>query len=146
MLLDVDGLNKAWKSGARLESDKFRDDKIPFAVRRLIDPNGTDEFRLRHYDASRFGYQRPPIVVSNNEEDNNAVNQNCNCRSNRISNNTTSACRIQSGTAVNKLNFFRFRSLLIENFNIRSHEKNLQWPKRLARASPRNVPAVTIAV
>ena len=150
MLLDVDGLNKAWRNEVRshweMESGEFRGEEIPFAVRRLVDPTCTEEFRLRHYDASRFEYQRPPIVVSNNEEDNNAVNQNCNCRSNRISNNTTSACRIQSGTAVNKLNFFRFRSLLIENFNIRSHEKNLQWPKRLARASPRNVPAVTIAV
>jgi hypothetical protein len=32
---------------------------------------------------------------------------------------------------VNKLNFFQFRSLLIENFNIRFHEKYVQWPKRL---------------
>jgi Plant transposon protein len=52
MLLDVDGLSKAWKNGVRshweLESGKFGNDDIPFAIRRLVNPNGTDEFRLRH--------------------------------------------------------------------------------------------------
>jgi hypothetical protein len=52
MLLDVDGLNKAWKNGVRsrweLEIGKFRDEEIAFAVRRLVDPTGTEDFRLRH--------------------------------------------------------------------------------------------------
>jgi hypothetical protein len=42
-----------------MESDEFRDEEIPlFAIRRLIDPNGKDDFRLRHYDASQFRYRR----------------------------------------------------------------------------------------
>ena len=75
MLLDVDGLSKAWKNGVRshweLESGEFGNDDIPFTIRRLVDPNGTDEFRLRHYDGTRFGYQECPlpVVVSDGEED-----------------------------------------------------------------------------
>jgi hypothetical protein len=153
MLLDVDGLSKAWKNGARshweMESGEFRNDEIPFAIQRLIDPNGTDEFRLRHYDASRFGYQRPPVEEGSGNEDeddddanyNRIRNRNRNCNRDEANRNN----RIQSGTAVNELNFFQFRSLLIENFNIRFHEKNLQWPKRLARATPRHVPVMIAA-
>jgi hypothetical protein len=58
MLLDADGLSKAWKNGVRsrweTEFGEFRDEEIPFAVRRLVDPTGTEDFRLRHYDGSRF--------------------------------------------------------------------------------------------
>ncbi len=53
MLLDVDGLSKSWNNGVRsrwqLESGKFG----------LVDPTGTEEFRLRQYDRFRFEYQRP---------------------------------------------------------------------------------------
>ncbi|KAI2500765.1 Plant transposon protein [Fragilaria crotonensis] len=152
MLLDVDGLNKAWKNGVRshweMESGEFRDEEIPFAVRRLIvDPNGTDEFRLRHYDASRFGFQRSPRPDSDNEEDN-ETDDNCVGNRNRNRNwneNQIRSLRIQSGTPVNKLNFFQFRALLVENFNVQFHKKSLQWPKRLARASPRHVPVMVAA-
>ena len=58
---------------------------------------------------------------------------------------STTGGRIQLGTAVNKLNFFQFRLLLVENFNIRFHENNLQWPKRLSRSTPRNVPVMIAA-
>jgi hypothetical protein len=92
MLLDVDGLSKAWKSGAKshweLESGEFCDDEIPFAVRRLVDPTGTENFRLRQYDGSRFGYIRPTVVSDNEDEDededdsdderNETGNRNCN--------------------------------------------------------------------
>ncbi|KAI2513254.1 Plant transposon protein [Fragilaria crotonensis] len=84
MLLNVDGLSKAWKNGARshwevqMESGDFRNDKIPFAIRRLIDPNGTDAFWLHHYDALQFGYQRPPVKGSDKDEDDDA-NNNRNC-------------------------------------------------------------------
>ncbi len=150
MLLDVDGLNKAWKNGVRshweMESGEFRDEEIPFAIRRLIDPNGTDDFRLRHYDASQFGYRRPPVVVSDNEDNDCDENRNRNRNKNRNENDKANCNnRIQSGTAVKELNFFQFRSLLVENFNIRFHEKNLQWPKRLARSTPRNVPVMIAA-
>ncbi|KAI2499473.1 Plant transposon protein [Fragilaria crotonensis] len=145
MLLDVDGLSKAWKNGARshweMESGEFWDEETPFAICRLIDPNGIDDFRLRHYDASQFGYQRPPVEDSDNEEhDDGDDNRN---RGNWNDNRDTTAgrqCgRIQSATAVNKLNMFQFRLLLVENFNIRFHANDLHWPKRLGRASPRNV-------
>jgi hypothetical protein len=54
--------------------------------------------------------------------------------------------QIESGMAVNNLNFFQFRSLLIDNFNIRFRENNVQWPRRLARLTPRHhVPPVLIA-
>ena len=47
MLLDVDGLSKAWKnvvhSHWELESGKFGNDYVPVAIRRLVDPNGTDD-------------------------------------------------------------------------------------------------------
>ena len=74
MLLDVDGLSKSWNNGVRsrweAESGEFGADDIPFAIQRLVDPTGTDEFRLRHYNGSQFGYRRPPpILVSDNEED-----------------------------------------------------------------------------
>ena len=145
MLLDVDGLSKAWKNGVRshweLESGEFGDDDIPFAIRRLIDPNGTDEFRLRHYDGTQIGYQerRPVVVVSDGEEDDGDDRRN---RTNRNRNRNQSLARIESGAAVNELNFFQFRSLLIENFNIRFHEDNVAWPKRLAHATPRHVPGI----
>ena len=58
MLLNVEGLSKAWKDGAcscwEMEIGKFQDKKIPFAVWRLVDPTGTEDFRLRHYDESRL--------------------------------------------------------------------------------------------
>jgi hypothetical protein len=157
MLLNVDGLSKAWKNGVRsrweLEIGEFRDEEIPFSVRRLVDPTGTEDFRLRHYDGSRFGYQRPSIVVSDNEEDDDGDESDDNRSHCRIRNrnrngshrNSTTGGRIESGTAVNKLNFFQFRSLLVENFNIRFHENNLQWPKRLSRSTPRNVPVMIAA-
>ncbi|KAI2492793.1 Plant transposon protein [Fragilaria crotonensis] len=83
MLLDVDGLSKAWKMvfvplGDGIWRVSRRRDS--FAVRRLVDPTGTEDFRLRHYDGSRFGYRRPPIVVSDNEEeddDGNESDGNC---------------------------------------------------------------------
>ena len=75
MLFDVDSLNKAWKNGVclhwEMKSGELRDGEIPFVIHRLIDPNGTDDFRLRHYDDSQFGYRRPPVEVSNNKEDEN---------------------------------------------------------------------------
>ena len=90
-----------------------------FAIRRLIDPNGTNDFRLRHYDASRIGYQRLPVELGDNEEDENADNNRI--RSNLNRNCNASAAypiqeklgQIKSGTAVNVLNMFHFRSLLI---------------------------------
>jgi DDE superfamily endonuclease len=148
MLLDVDGLSKAWKNGVRshweLESGEFGDDDIPFAIRRLIDPNGTDEFRLRHYDGTRIGYQqrRLPVVVSDGEEDDGDDRDGNRNRTNRNRNRNKTLARIESGTAVNELNFFQFRSLLIENFNIRFHEHNVAWPRRLARTPPRHVPVL----
>jgi hypothetical protein len=79
--------------------------KIPFAVRRLVDPTGTEDFRLRHYDGSQFGYQRPPIEVSDNEEeddDGNESDDNCshhdrnrNCNRNGSHRNSTDGGRIQ---------------------------------------------------
>ena len=155
MLLDVDGLSKAWKSGTKchweLESGEFRDDEIPFAVRRLVDPTGTENFRLRQYDGSRFGYIRPTVVSDNEDEDeddsDDERNETANRNRNQIRDQRTAGPigleRIESGTAVNELNMFQFRSLLVENFNIRFHENDIQWPKRLgAPASPRNVPVL----
>ena len=151
MLLDVDGLSKAWKNGARshweLESGKFQDEEIPFAIRRLIDPLGTDDFRLHHFDASQFGYRRPPapVEVSDHEDDDDETDDRNRDR-NENRNTTVGHCiqvqlgQIQSGTAVSELNLFQFCSLLIENFNARFHENTLKWPKRLARDLPRNVP------
>ncbi len=120
---------------------------IPFAICRLIDPLGTDDFRLHHYDALQFGYRRPPPVeVSDNEDnDDDANDSNCDRNDNR---DTTVGQRIQvqlgqiqSGTAVSELNLCQFRLLLIENFNARFHENTLKWPTRLARDLPRNVPS-----
>ena len=154
MLLDVDGLSKTWKNGVRshweLESGEFRDEDVPFAIRRLINPLGTDDFRLRHYDASQFGYRRPPVEVTDFEDEDDDAADDSN-RNHRDRNRDTTAGhriqvqlgRIQSGTAVNELNLFQFRSLLIANFNERFHENTLKWPKRLARASPRSVPAAS---
>ena len=105
-------------------------------------------------EGSRFGYKRPPpIVVSDNEEeeDDNSSDgeEGINSGSNRNRNGTINPLpcsiqsgRIESGTAVNQLNFFQFRSLLIENFNIRFHENKIQWPRRLAHSIPRNVPVL----
>jgi hypothetical protein len=139
MLHDVDGLSKAWKNGAcshwEMASGKFRNDEIPFAIRRLIDPNGTEDFRLRHYDASQFEYRRPPVKgTSDKEDDDDDANQKRNRNKNwhEEHDKANRNNRIQLGTAVNELNFFQFCSLLVENFNICFHEKNLQWPKRLA--------------
>ena len=167
MLLDVDGLSKSWNNGVRsrweLERGEFGAEDIPFAIHRLVDPTGTEEFRLRQYDRSRFGYQRPPTQVSDNEEEDNdggderSENDDDNRsshqrddrgRNRRIGRNHSNATassrirrgRIESGTAVNELNFFQFRSLLIDNFNIRFHENNVQWPRRLAHSTPRHVP------
>ena len=159
MLLDVDGLNRAWRNGVRshweLGSGEFRNDEIPFSVQRLVDPTGTEEFRRRQYDASRFGYQRPPpTAVSDDEEEEDSAEErndggsNANHNGIGISNALTCPIqlgRIESGTAVNELNFFQFRSLLVENFNIRFHENNVQWPKRLAHSMPRNVPVLIAA-
>ncbi len=113
-----DGLSKAWKNGVHshweLESGEFWDEEIPFAIRRLIDPLGTYDFRLHHYDASQFGYRRPPAVeVSDHEEeDDEANNRNHDRNENR--NTTVGHCiqvqlgQIQSGTAVSELNLFQF--------------------------------------
>ncbi|KAI2488756.1 Plant transposon protein [Fragilaria crotonensis] len=122
------------KTGIRLHNTE-----IPFAIRRLMDPNGTDE------------YQRPPVELSDNEEgEDDDANNNRNYRNpNKNCEATTGRRfqlgRIQSGTAVNELNLFQFRSLLIENFTIRSHARDLHWPKRLACSSPRNLPALIAA-
>ncbi len=52
MLLNVDGLSMAWKDGVcscwEMEIGEFRDEDIPFALRRLVDPTGTEDFRLRY--------------------------------------------------------------------------------------------------
>ena len=134
-------------------SGEFLHNEIPFATNRLVDPTGTEEFRIRQYDGSRFGYQRPsPIVVSDNEEEEDANSDdkegnNGGNNRNRNRNGTINPLpcpiqsgRIESGTAVNQLNFFQFRSLLVEYlYNIRFHENNIQWPRRLAHSIPRNV-------
>lgn len=76
-LLDVEVLNKAWKNGVhshwwgRTEHGKFCDEEIPFAIRRLIDPNSTDFFRLCHYGVSQCGYECLPVEVSDDKEDEN---------------------------------------------------------------------------
>jgi hypothetical protein len=156
MLFDVDSLNKAWKNGDclqwEMESGELRDEEIPFVIRRLIDPNGTDDFRLRHCDDSQFGYRRPPVEVSDNKEDENDNGEYNRNRGNWNDYHETTAghrivqCgRIQSATAVSVMNLFQFRSLLVENFNIRCHAKGLHWPKRLSRALPRNVPVLIAA-
>jgi hypothetical protein len=45
MLLDVDGLNKAWNNGVclhwEMSNGEFQNEEIPFAIRRYNDPNGT---------------------------------------------------------------------------------------------------------
>ena len=81
----------------QLESGKFfRNEDIPIAIQRLVNPNDTDEFCLRHYDATRFGYQeRPPVVVSDGEDDDGDD------RRNRSRNkDPRKSARIESGTAV----------------------------------------------
>ena len=80
---------------------------------------------------------RQAIVVSDGEEDDGDDRQHI-----RNRNRNKNVARIESGTAVNELNFFQFCSLLIENLNIRFHENNVAWPKRLARATPRHVPVM----
>ncbi len=152
MLEDVDGLSKSRNNGVRshweLESGAFGADKIPLPIQRLIDPSGTEEF-----DRSRFGNQRPPTLVSDNEQGDNDDDGNRSYRRNRRRNgnhnNATASCRMhrgrtESGMAMNKLNFFQFRLHLIDNFNIRFHNINVQWPRRLAHLSPRHVPPVLI--
>ncbi|KAI2500254.1 hypothetical protein MHU86_14204 [Fragilaria crotonensis] len=166
MLLDVDGRSKSWNNGActccKLESGKFGADNIPFAIHRLVDPTGTEEFRLCQYLRSRFGYRRPPALVSDNDDedddggdersendDGNRSHQHDRCHR-RIGRNHRKATassrmrqgRIEPGTAVHELNFFQFRLLLIDNCNICFQEKNVQWPRRLAHSTPRHVPVL----
>lgn len=44
---------------------------VPFTIHMLVvDPTGIEEFRLRQYDRSRFGYQCPQTLESYNEEEN----------------------------------------------------------------------------
>ena len=125
----------------------------------MIDPAlGTDDFRLRHCDASQFGYRCPPVEVSENEDEDDDVADDSNLNHHRDrdrnkNRDKTTGRRgiqvqlgqIQSGIAVNELNLFQFCSLLIENFNVRFHANTLKWPKRLARASPRHVPVMIAA-
>ncbi len=160
MLLDVDGLSKSWNNGV-CSSGEFGADNIPLAIHRLVDPTGTEEFRLRQYDRSLFGYQRPPTLASDDEQDddgsdesenddddgNRGYHRNRRCNGNH--NITTASCRmhwghIESGVAINKLHFFQFRLLLIDSFNIRFHKNNVQWPRRLAHSAPRHAPPALI--
>jgi hypothetical protein len=109
MLLDVDSLSKSWNNGVcshwELESGEFGADNIPLAIHRLVDPTGTEEFRLRQYDRSLFGYQRPPTLVSDDEQDddggdesendddgNRGYHRNRRCNGNH--NITTASCRM----------------------------------------------------
>ena len=113
-----------------------------FATRRSpLRLTGTEDFRLRQYDGSRgFGYIRPSVVRDGEEDDSDNKQEVGNW--NGISHQPAGFKRIKSGTAMNELNMYQFRSLLVENFNIRFHENDIQWPRRLggAHVIPRHVP------
>lgn len=142
MLLDVDGLSKSWKNGVpsrwELQCGEFEINEIPFAIQQLVNPTDSEEFRLQQYDRSRFGYQSPSLISDNEEEDDDSNNGN------HIPIQRRQEGRIESGTAVNELNFFQFRSLLVDHFNIQFHKNNVQWPRRLACSMPRHVPPAVI--
>ena len=127
LLLDVDGLSHKWEEGVPSSYDtadgEFQDEDIPAAIRRLVDPTGSEGSRLQFFYSSRFGYR--------NRDDN-------------VDGNTSSSNHwggmqlplVESGTgSMSSLEFHQFRAMLIENFNITFHEGKLKWPKRFGKNS-----------
>jgi hypothetical protein len=155
MLLEVDGLDKGWKTGVlshwQLESGQFGTEDVPEAIRRLINPNGTNESGWQNYDRTKFGYcSRVEEEEAHDYDDNDyssTIREGGRVAGNIDTVRTSGAWpetnQHEVGTkrpiAVNDLCLKRFRSMLIEHFNASFHQHQLVWPKRLT-TKPRHVP------
>ncbi len=140
LLLDVDGLWHKWEDGfpsSYYETDdgQFQDKDIPAAIRRLVDPTGSEGHRLRTFVSSRFGFRNN--VNDDNDKDNDNDNEDHDDDNNHIENINHSGILqlplVQSGRSVKSIEFHRFRAMLIDNFNIAFHGNRLKWPKRFAK-------------
>jgi hypothetical protein len=138
MLLVVDGLSTGWRSGIRSHWESaggnFDVANMPAAIQRLINPHGTNVCGLQTYDRTKFGYRsvEEEVEQENEEEDHNSINISVD--------DDVIIQQEQQGTAisVNSLSLLKFRSMLIDHFNVAFHEENVVWPTRLT-TKPRNV-------
>ena len=128
LLLDVDGLSHKWTDGvaSSYENDdgEFQDEDIPAAIRRLVDPTGTESHRLRTLDDSRFGMGLTDCDL----DDIGTADSDLNHRSLQLP-------LVRSGTSVKSINFTQFRAMLIDSFNIAFHKNELKWPRRFPKES-----------
>jgi hypothetical protein len=141
MLLNVDGLSEGWKTGVQshweLSSGQFDVNDIPHAIQKLINPNGTNTIALTNYDRTKFGY------CSTEEEDDNDDTAVDEATDDECLDLMLKQPPNHQMIAVNSIPLRRFRMMLIENFNVRFHQQQLVWPKRLA-TRPRDVPNVVL--
>jgi hypothetical protein len=133
LLLDVDGLSHKWSDGVASsfenEDGQFQDIDIPSAIRRLVDPTGKEGHRLRVFDSSRFGL-RDADSRRDDDQDNKDI-QNVNLNGSEL----LKLPLVRSGASVSSINFHQFRAMLIDNFNIGFHKKELKWPRRYGKHS-----------
>ena len=113
MLLEVDGLSNEWQHGVKsvYELEPDTRDNLPYALKRLATPGGKTSF-----DISKMGHGSDviPTKEGNVVEDHESV---------------TSMDSDNSGVAVRKVPYKRFRDKLIHHFNIAFAKNELKWPR-----------------
>ena len=135
LLLDVDGLSHKWADGVAStyenEDGLFQDEEVPAAIRRLVDPTGNEGFSLQTFDGSRFGMRNSDFRDDYNGDKDDAIET----PETNIDRTNLRLPVIRSGTSVKSINFFRFRAMLIDSFNIAFHKNELKWPRRFGKGS-----------
>ena len=79
-----------------MNDGEFQDEDVPVAIRRLVDPTGTESHRFRTFDDSRLG-----MGVTDGDED----NDNIETEDSDLNQRSLQLPLVRSGTSVKSINF-----------------------------------------
>jgi len=139
-LRDVDGLSIGWENGVPLywqigENGKFEISKLPRGIRTMLKP--ADLSLFFEVDKSKFGYYSQLAQERQDRTNDNDNEEQCKDKLLVVQSDEEEEERSLS---VSDLSLKRFRSLLVENFDILFNQQRIVWPTRLP-SKPRDVPS-----